>query len=354
MRVLLVNDRPPGGPGGTEVHLALLADALREAGDDVSFFHPDTPAGRLRGVWDLRARHRLQQHLGASRPDVVHVHHVTRELSAAVLAPLRDLPCVLTAHDGRLLGDADGQTRLLRGYQRARAPLDAAAARRVVDVTLAVSTSLADRYAAAGFPRVRRARAWPARPVSRSVPVPGCTDVVMVGRLDPDKGTRVALNAWRRAAAARPEGARLVLVGEGSLLAEAQSTPGVVATGRLDAAGVSEVLGRARVVLVPSLPSRRPEGAPLVVLEALAHGRPLVVSDDPGVVEAAGGAALVVSAGDVEALADALVAVATDDALAARLAAACAGAAAGRTAADGVAQVRAAYREAIELRAGRT
>ena len=77
--------------------------------------------------------------------------------------------------------------------------------------------------------------------------------------------------------------------------------------GRLDAAAMSAVMGAARVVVVPSLPSVRPEGASLTAAEAARHGRPVVTSDDPAAAEvgrSVGGC--VVPAGNVAALADLL------------------------------------------------
>jgi len=84
---------------------------------------------------------------------------------------------------------------------------------------------------------------------------------------------------------------------------------------------VSEVLGTSRVVVVPSVPDRRPEGSPTVVAEAAAHGRPLVASDDPGLAAAARrlGGAVIVPAGDAASLADAVAAMLADDRLAADL-----------------------------------
>ena len=66
------------------------------------------------------------------------------------------------------------------------------------------------------------------------------------------------------------------------------------------------------------LPSER-EGLPLSVLEAMAHGRPVVVSDGPGNPDAAGDAGLVVPVGDVDGLAAAMSRLAGDRAERARL-----------------------------------
>ena len=326
MKVLCVNDHPPGGSSGAEVHLDLLVGALRRAGNDVEVFSrpPRVGAARLLDAWDPAARSALTVAANRMRPDVLHFHNVVRELSVSVLGAAPGVPRVLTAHDGRLLGGADGRVGALRGYQRLRAPLDAAAVRRHVDQVLAVSHTLATRLRAAGFAQVVHAGPWAAGPVAPLLPPADCPDLVFVGRLDRDKGVHVLLEAF--SGLTHPT-ARLLLAGSGSAAAELSASPAVregraVLLGTLARDEVSRLLGRARALVLPSLPGRRPEGSPLVLAEALVHGRPLVVGDDPGAVELThdGACGLVAPAGDVAALAGALRAVLTDDALVQRLA----------------------------------
>ncbi|MGZ6803982.1 MAG: glycosyltransferase [Nocardioidaceae bacterium] len=344
MRVLCVNDRPPGGASGTEVHLQLLVDGLRAAGDEVEVFAgaPRSGVGRLADTWDPRARRALEQRVAEFGPDVLHFHNIVRELSVAVLGAAPAVPRVLTVHDGRLLGDADGQGRLLRLWQgRLRAPLDARAARRTGTV-LAVSGPLRDRLAAAGFRDVRHAWSWAPAPAVTAPPA-ASRDLAFVGRLDRDKGADLLAEAFL--AADRP-GTRLLLAGTGS--ARLPRDPRVVELGTLDRPAVSALLSTVRAVALPSLPSLRPEGAPLALVEALAHGRPLLVSDDPGSVELTrgGSAGLVVPAGDRDALQQAVGRLLDDDDLVTWLAAGARAAAADHTPEAGLAQVRAAYRRA--------
>jgi len=144
-------------------------------------------------------------------------------------------------------------------------------------------------------------------------------------------------------AADRP-GARLLLAGTGSV--QPPSYEGrVVALGRLDRRAISELLSSVRAVALPSLPALRPEGAPLALVEALVHGRPLLVSDDPGPAELArdGRAGIIVPAGDRAALAQAIGQLLDDDELVERLAAGAREAAREHSPAAGLARVLAAY-----------
>jgi glycosyltransferase involved in cell wall biosynthesis len=344
VRVLCVNDRPPGGDSGVEVHLELLVRGLEARGDTVDVFSGSARSGlgRLRDAWDRGARAALEQRVAAFRPDVLHFHNVVRELSVAVLGAAPTVPRVTTAHDGRLLGDADGTGVLLRGWQRGRARWERAYARAHGGPVLAVSGALAARLTAAGFEDVRKAWPWAAPPLVPLTPPGASRDLLYLGRLDRDKGVHVLVEAFLRA---DRSDARLLLAGSGPL--RLPDDPRVVRLGRLDRAEVSVQLAQARAVLLPSLPSVRPEGAPLALIEALVHGRPLVVSDDPGCREIArgGDCGLVLPAGDVAAWTEALGDLLDHDPMVELLAGEVLKAAADHTPEAGLARVVAAYRE---------
>ncbi len=148
-----------------------------------------------------------------------------------------------------------------------------------------------------------------------SLGIPLCAFVVaFLGRLVAIKGLEVLQ-------AALPAGATLLVAGDGPERPRLVAGPGRF-LGEVDAAGRRQLLAAADVLAVPSrrLADGRTEGAPLVVLEGLAAGVPVVASDSGGIPELVGDAALVVPAGDVAALAAALVRIRDDAALAGRLA----------------------------------
>lgn len=319
MRVLLVNDYAVDGGWGAEAYVRRLTAGLTAAGDEVNVWAGEVShsgAGRWRDIWDPRARRLLADRIDEWRPDIVHVHNIARECSASVLGA-GDAPVVMTVHDHRLLGIPDQPGRGPRGWpQRAGARMSGAVvarvARRRVSATMAVSDELADALRAAEFPSVATVGVPVDQPVADPRPLADCRDVVFVGRLSSDKGPDVALAAFAEIADGRPD-SRLLLAGDGPLLEPLQRMARPFGTrvrllGRLGPAEVSRLIGSARVVVVPSVPTRRPEGSPTIVPEAAMHGRPLVVSDDPGLRTSAQrlGGALVTPALDVGALAAAI------------------------------------------------
>ena len=105
-------------------------------------------------------------------------------------------------------------------------------------------------------------------------------DLLMVGRLVPNKGVRSTLEALRRLAAAGLPGLRLRLVGRGPEQAGLAAFAARHGLGRQleiipwieDSAGLAEVYRRARVLVMASTS----EGGPRVAAEAMACGTPVV------------------------------------------------------------------------------
>jgi glycosyltransferase involved in cell wall biosynthesis len=131
--------------------------------------------------------------------------------------------------------------------------------------------------------------------------------VVCVGRLSRQKGQDVLLESWpdvrRRVAAAE-----LVLVGDGDAEATLRQAACPAVTFRGACRDVREWYAAADVVVMPS----RWEGMSLVLLEAMASGSSLVVTDVAGAREALGDCGSIVPPEQPRALADAIVEHLTD------------------------------------------
>jgi colanic acid/amylovoran biosynthesis glycosyltransferase len=138
----------------------------------------------------------------------------------------------------------------------------------------------------------------------------GPTHLVSVGRLAEQKGHHLLIDAFAMVAAARPH-LTLTLVGDGPMRAEIEArirARGLDAratiTGWVDEARVQAEIARAQALVMPSFA----EGLPMVIMEAMAAGRPVIATYVAGIPELVreGQTGWLVPAGDTVALAEAL------------------------------------------------
>jgi len=152
-------------------------------------------------------------------------------------------------------------------------------------------------------------------------PLPGRPVALFVGVLERYKAVDVLADAWKLAAPRIPD-AMLELVGRGTLRDVAErlvvELPAQTRwTESLSTPEVARALDTATVLVLPS----RSEGLGRVVVEAFCRGRGVVASDVGGIPDLVtnGETGVLVPPGDTQALADALVRVLSDRALAERL-----------------------------------
>lgn len=275
------------------MHVGRLRDSLRAAGCEVEVFVAAAPHvgwRRALDLWDPIARRALRRRVEAFGPDVVHYHNVLNELSTSVLSLGR--PSVLTVHDPRLVGIRFGPEQFEspwapRGVVRSlKNRIARERLRRHVAATIAPSADLARRLISAGFQRVEHIENFASAPL---VGPPG-SDVVYVGALERHKGPQVLIDAWGVIATRHP-GSSLRIVGGGSeelALRDRVTRSGIAGSvrfcGRVEPDDVVTHLGDAALVVVPSL-GVEGGGPTLAVIEAMAAGRAVIVSDRPGVRE---------------------------------------------------------------------
>jgi glycosyltransferase involved in cell wall biosynthesis len=319
-----------GDVAGGQVVALRLARAAREAGHDVLFVSPsDGPfldlvrAAGIRahvvpiaGALDLHALARLRRVLRRERVDVVHTHgHLAVNVLARVAGRLAG---------ARVLSHMHIQTAFRAGAGRGvQIAIDNATA-RLCFALVCVSDATREDLVRQGYPDGRLVTVHNGiEPAEEAEPLrlaEGPT-VLEVARLAEVKGQRTLLEALRSL------GATGVFVGrdleqggayEHLLRAEAERL-GVA--GRVVFAGYrSDVPALLAGCDVFCLPSSK-EGLPLVVLEAMAQGKPVVATAVGGTPELVldGVTGLLVPPGDARALADALGALLADPARARRL-----------------------------------
>jgi glycosyltransferase involved in cell wall biosynthesis len=149
------------------------------------------------------------------------------------------------------------------------------------------------------------------------VPLPDRPRALFVGVLERYKAFDTLIAAWKLAAPRVPEAA-LHVVSDGSL--RDLLTPDVEWSPRLTAEEVADAMDRSWVFCLPS----RSEGLPRVALEAAARGRAIIGGNRAGIPDVVedGVNGYLVDPDDAAALAELLVRVLSDRALAERLGAA--------------------------------
>jgi len=308
----------PHRGGGAETYIDRLqrlpgfehARALLSAGPS-----PAAAAASIPVRWPRAAR-------AARQADLVHVHG---DVTAILALPLlRGRPAVFTTHGLHFL-------RRAQGARRAAAVRGLSAAVGAAGATLCTSRAERDELAALLGPRLAPRLTVVHNGVALPAPAPaqraatraelGLNErdvaVLFLGELSERKGVLTAVAA-AGAAAARGAPVVLLVAGDGPQADEVAglASPAVRPLGfRRDAA---RLLAAADVFVLPSTR----EGLSFAVLEAMAQGLALVVSDGPGNPEAVGEAGIVVPADDVGAWAAALAALAGDRAERERLGAA--------------------------------
>lgn len=256
---------------------------------------------------------RLARLVRAAGPDLVHAHSAKAGL-AARLAVRGTLPTVFQPHAWSFEAAGPVVARLALGWER----FGARWAARVVCVSEAERRSGERRGVHASWRVVPNGvDTGRFRPDGERAPAPGEPLVVCVGRLCRQKGQDVLLRAWPEVTRQVP-GARLVLVGDGP---DARALRSAAPASVEFAGAASETASWYRAADVVVLPSRW-EGMALAPLEAMACGRPVLVTDVDGALESlpAGTApACMVPPEDASALARALTALLLDEPLRAAL-----------------------------------
>ena len=324
--------------GGEDTVVAADAQLLRSAGHAVTQYIVPNPvrsveAGMRLGLslWNPVAGRRFRRQLEVTKPDLVHIHNTWFSItpSAAYEARRARVPVVMTLHNYRL-NCANGQffrdggqcTDCLEGsalngllhrcYQDSFAASAFAAANtgihrrlgtwtRNVDLFLCLTEFAKASFIEAGIPeeKLRVRHNCVADPDERTVPPSKSHQLAYIGRLAGEKGVRGLLEAWRLA---RVQDFELLVVGGGPEreALEAMRVPSVRFTGSLEHREVLEILRSVRCLVFPSLWF---EGEPMIVLEALAAGTPVLASDVGGISELLGhgSAGWLTRAGDVDA-----------------------------------------------------
>jgi len=403
MRVLQATDTyPPPLVGGQPLHVQMLARELADRGHEVevaALAGPGGPRTELDGVvpvhrvagWSRVLRrfyedperpfHPTVPDPGVARslfrlvqrrqPDVVHAHSWIVHSLLAFL-PTRRTRLVATMHEygavcarltymhhdavctgprfGKCIACASGQYGVVRGPALAAGLAAARPLRRRVDRYLAVSTPVAEAGALLTrgsdapiviVPPFLADDSFEVADHGRPEFVPPTGDYLMfAGALGPHKGIDVLLDAYAELRTNVP----LVVVGLRRHDSPSCFPPGVIVVEDVPHDDVMRAFRHCAIALVPS---RWPDPCPLVALEAMAAGAPVIASATGGLVEqvADGVTGRLVPPGDVAALRAAIADLLADPDVRRRMGAAGRRRALAYSAGTVVPRIEAVYRE---------
>ncbi len=298
MKIALVTRRYPPLIGGAEKVLSYLAPALAKEGARVTvvtsrppgpFWAPpstDVPVVRLPTSW-LRFvgtslyMQSLNHWLMTHAPDLIYVSMLKHDAFVAVSVGRKlKIPVVLRPEGAGATGDLAWQrwgrfgARIGKRCKRA-------------DAFVAISPAVHTELIVAGYDPAK------IHDLPNGVPVPDQAwepefpmatrfRAAFVGRLAPEKGLDVLINAWAIVTRHQPQ-AHLTLIGEGPQRRDLETRIRLL---RLDSSvhliGSQEdplpLLRRMNLFVLPS----REEGMSIALLEAMALGLPVVATDIPG------------------------------------------------------------------------
>jgi len=338
MNVLLVHN-DYGDFSGEEAAMESLEAVLKSKGHSVGWMRRSSTEidrmtfGRVRaffrGIYSARARREMRRLLSERRPDIVHVQNVFPLISPSVLVECRraGVPVVMTLQNYRLVCPtglhlrngrvcekcAGGNEYLCVLYNCERSlfrSLGYALRNYVARKTRLFRDNVTLFICLTEFHRQRLIRVG--YPEDRLVVLPNMTElpeppsreaqvrpyVGYIGRISPEKGVPLLLEAARK----MPE-VPFRAVGACERMPElsAAAPPNFSFLGPLPHARTGQFYASSRFIV---LPSTWFEGLPLVLLEAMAHFRPVVAPRIGGIPEVVddGETGLLFQSGDVDAL----------------------------------------------------
>ena len=304
-------------PGGEDAVVAAERGLLQSHGHQVvQYLKHNSEVKQLSGLqltqkafFNVEAEREVQDLLDRELPDLIHAHNTFPLISPAVYfaAARARIPVIQTLHNfrllcpsatlfraGRICEDCVGHVpypAVLHGCYRGNRAVSAVTGGMItahralgtwsdrIHTYIALSEFSRAKFIQGGLPAGKIAVKSNFLPQD---PGPGDGSggyAFFAGRLSPEKGLGVLLNAWERLRLPIP----LKIAGDGELMSwlqqQAARAPNVEVLGHRDPREVLQLIKQAALLIMPS--EWYEAGVPLTIIEAFGCGTPVVTSDLP-------------------------------------------------------------------------
>lgn len=314
MRIAILSNAPLNALGGAGQIAGAYAELLRTRGHEIKTWGPSSAFNDLGAMdaltrlWfhlnDLRPQDDVAREIRSWAPDVLLTHNLTgcgfgtpKAVGARWVHVLHDVQ--LIEPSGQII---EGESfRSVRNMWRSLWSALRHSAMQEPGAVASPTQWLLDLHKKYGWFKTCTAEVIPNPIMGGSSSALGGSPadagrVIYVGRLDPDKGIDLLMEAWKKIS---DPSVHLTVVGEGSWR-EWPSDPAIDVRGPLPNADVRKLFAESAVAVMPS---RVWENQPTVILEALAAGCAVVATDVGGVRETLGDAGWIVRPNSADALA---------------------------------------------------
>lgn len=298
-------------PGGEDVVFNQEVDLLRKYGHEVQkleFYNEELSKlnnweKAVVAVWNNRSYQRVREQIRLFRPDLVHIHNTFPLASPAIIKAIKNerVPVVMTLHnyrlmclnallfrDGRVCESCIGKLpvsgivhKCYRGRMESSVVALMLATHRLsgtwadVDSFITLSQFARKKFIRSGMPAekimVKPNFVHPDPGIGQG----GGRYAIYVGRLSKEKGIRTLLEAWKYL-----ENVPLKIIGEGPLSEEVKQrtvrSRNVEWIGQQPRNKVLDFIGGASVLIFPS---EWYETFPMVIIESLAKGTPIIAAN---------------------------------------------------------------------------
>lgn len=322
MKIMQINDTIEKW-GGAEIYMYGLVEILKKNGHEVEIFGSNKFQSKLSYLtrfYDLFIYLKLSEKIKDFKPDVIHCHNIVRTISPSVLHAARKhkVPVVMTVHDYHLIcpktwfidknGDpckyGFGWRCLLsdcntfkRGnryffyhlFKILKVWLHRKIIKNNVNIFITPTENLSMWVEKSLC--VNNVEVVPNFIDTSNIcykPVNDTKILLYIGRLSKEKGIEYLIKAIPLIRKKIPE-SKLIIVGTGpeeknlkKLANNIGADEGLTFTGWVNDSNLSKYIQNAEIIVIPSYWA---ENFPLVTLEAMAHGRSVVLSDIFGLSE---------------------------------------------------------------------